>query len=453
MFNTAGVSSIWRIFSALSIVLPGILLGACTNTPTPDPGEPKKWIVENVGSKSTAELYAELIAPAVFERSSSKVIKGYTVESGMLRMPDKTVGSLVTVRSIDGGLTALIDRPGRPGLLSVNNKGSSIFTPSSHIDSNIDDSVPSPSGDVSVSTAVSDELKVVDILIGFSRAAVDAVGGDATAFALAQVESVNMYLRNSRVTNVTVNLVGIQVVDKNWGNNQTSISQLPSIFSIGAAAYEPDLIAAFFVSEPGDGSDGYGNFRGRYSVQAPNGRAVFVHELGHNAGGSPNHCETAGVTYYGQGYDNGKSRTIMCGSWYATTPHFSNPHITDQYGLPLGDFEKADMARVWRENAERLSTYAIFLPKAPTGFRDIPGSPGVINFVWDQSPRAVKYEVWGKDNILLPYKKMGESSSLSVTLVNPPRGVRPYYLVAIYSDGTKSPNSNVINAKPFETQK
>lgn len=52
--------------------------------------------------KSTAELYEDLIAPAVFERSSSKVIDGYTVESGNLLMPDKTVGSLVTVRSGSG---------------------------------------------------------------------------------------------------------------------------------------------------------------------------------------------------------------------------------------------------------------------------------------------------------------------------------------------------------------
>lgn len=360
MFNTAGVCSIGRVFSSLSIVSLVVLLGACTNAPTPDPGEPKSWVVENVGSKPTAELYTNLIAPAVFERSSSKVINGYTVESGMLRMPDKSVGSLVTVRSVDGSLTALIDRPGKRGLLNVSNKGIATFKPDSYLGPEINDAVPSPVESLTAKRVepTNDELRNFDVLIGFSKAAVEVVGGDAVSFALAQVELNNLYLRNSLVSNVLTRLVGVQIVEKNYGVSVGSLGQVPAIFAAGAKLTQSDTIAAFFAKEPGHTNDGFGYQSWRYTIQTPNGRPTFVHELGHNAGGSGKHCDIAGATHYAQGYDNGRSRTIMCGGWYVTTPHFSNLDIKDQYGLALGDPEKADMARVWRENAQRLSSYA-----------------------------------------------------------------------------------------------
>lgn len=115
MFKTVGVRSMQRGFSGLTLVSLALVLGACAHPPTTDSVEPKSWVVENVASQSTAQLYGDLIAPAVFERSSSNVIDGYTVESGKLRLPDKSEGWLVTVRSTDGSLTALINKPGRFG--------------------------------------------------------------------------------------------------------------------------------------------------------------------------------------------------------------------------------------------------------------------------------------------------------------------------------------------------
>ena len=134
MFKTAGVRSIRRAFSGLSLVCLAVILGACAHPPTTDSGEPKSWVVENVASKSTAELYADLIAPAVFERSSSKVIDGYTVESGKLRMPDKSEGSLVTVRTANGSLVSLVNKPGKSGLFLVNKQGLSTFSPEPKFD-------------------------------------------------------------------------------------------------------------------------------------------------------------------------------------------------------------------------------------------------------------------------------------------------------------------------------
>lgn len=133
MFNTAGVRYMWRVFSALLVVSLATLLGACAHSPTVDPGKPENWVVENVSSKSTAELYAERVEPAVFERSSSKVINGFTVESGKLRMPDKSEGALVTVRSPDGGLTVFINKPEKSGSLHIDSKGAGRFIPVSDI--------------------------------------------------------------------------------------------------------------------------------------------------------------------------------------------------------------------------------------------------------------------------------------------------------------------------------
>ncbi|MGH8387276.1 MAG: hypothetical protein ACRESJ_17580, partial [Pseudomonas sp.] len=176
MFETAGVRFIRSFFSAVSLA---VLLGACANTSPPEPGGPKSWVVESVASKSTAELYADLIKPGVFERSSSKVIDGYTVESGNLIMPDRSVGSLVTVRSGDGSLTAVIEEAGKSGLLAINNKGESRFTPFPVRDYSLPDTVVGKAEPVKQSKSAGPY--VIDMLIGYSRSAVAAVGGDAHA--------------------------------------------------------------------------------------------------------------------------------------------------------------------------------------------------------------------------------------------------------------------------------
>lgn len=450
MFKTAGVRSMQRVFSALSMVSLIALLGACTQSPTTNSSEPKSWVVDNVASKSTAELYADVIKPGVFERSSSKVIDGYTVESGNLRMLDKSVGSLVTVRSKDGSLTAFVEKPGMRGLLVIKSNGESRFTPSADRDYSLPDVVTGKEDKLSTPSkaTVAAGPFVVDMLIGYTRASSDYIGGDVHANALAMVESVNLGLRNSLVTNVSLRLVGTQIVEPDYWLTFKNLEELPIIFAEGVRATSPDLIYGAFAGHEGDDSP-RGYLRYRLSMGYPD-PVVFRHEVGHNAGGL--HCahEGGGYVPYGYGYANGKTFTIQCGNG---SPYYSNPEVRDAHGLPIGDAATADMARVWRENAERLSSYATFTPAPPTGFRDVPTSPGAIQFEWDQSPRAVKYEVWGKDSMLQPYKKLGESSSLELKLSNVSSGSRPYYLVAVYADGTKSPNSNVVYAKPYESLK
>ena len=85
--------------------------------------------------------------------------------------------------------------------------------------------------------------------------------------------------------------------------------------------------------------------------------AVFRHEVGHNVGGGhcPGDSNIRGFPY-AHGYNNGQrgQRTILCGN---SLNMYSNPDILDSQGIPLGDPETADMARVWRERAETMSSH------------------------------------------------------------------------------------------------
>lgn len=284
MFKTAGVRSMRSVFSAVSMVSLAVLLGACVHSSPPDPGGPKSWVVENVASKSTAELYADVIKPGVFERSSSKVIDGYTVESGNILMPDKSVGSLITVRSGDGSLTAVVEEPGNNGLFLVGSKGESRFIPFPDRDFSLPDTVVKNAKSVMPKSPTSVGPYVIDMLIGYSRSAVEAAGGDAHANALAQVESVNLALRNSLVTDISMRLVGVQIVESNYPITPDTLARLPEVFSEGMRVYEPDLLYGIFSGHPEDSSVGWAYVPGRTAIGYIYGEA-FRHEVGHNAGG------------------------------------------------------------------------------------------------------------------------------------------------------------------------
>lgn len=243
-------------FCVVDCFVGGVALGACTHPSPPDPRGSKSWVVENVAGKTTAELYAKLIAPGVFERSGSKVIDGFTVESGNVSMPDKSTGSLVTVRSMDGSLTAVIEQPGNNGLLVINSKGEARFTPFPYRDYSTPDSIKEKVESVQEEPAVTAGPYVIDMLIGYSRSAVNAAGGDASANAQAQVESVNLALRNSLVTGVTMRLAGVQIVEKNYPITVETLDSLKSIFAAGMNQYNPDLIYGVLSGDPADTAGG-----------------------------------------------------------------------------------------------------------------------------------------------------------------------------------------------------
>ena len=310
--------------------------------------QPDEMLIE-----TSPTLYAADIGLARFERSSIKAIAGYTIESGILLEPDKQVGSLVIVRANDGSLTILVERPDKSGLLRVSHQGKRTFTPDKPYDFTRRDAIECfnhPWVAVIPATTATDEIKIIKLLVGFSRAAADQVG-DPYSYALAQVETVNLALRNSRVEDVLLSLVGLQIIEENPLLSSDFLSAMPHTFYRGIQHLDPDLVSAF-LHDSSDGYAGWGSIRGRYSAQVTQYNTSFRHEIGHNAGGQ--HCND-GTGSYNHGYNNGKSSTCMCGN---TVPYYSTPGLLDQHGLPLGNAETADMARVWRENAVRMSSYA-----------------------------------------------------------------------------------------------
>ncbi len=444
MFKTAGVGSMRRAFSGLSLVWLAVILGACAHPPTTDSVEPKSRVVKNVASKSTAELYADLIAPAVFERSSSKVIGGYTVESGKLRMRDKSEGSLVTVRSADGSLTALINRPGLFGSLHVDSKGASNFTPEPGVNTDIEDAVPNLNE--KIATAPVDSTKaehyVVDVLMGYSKAGVIRAGGDAHADALAKIELVNMMLRNSLVGNVSLRLVGIQVVEDDYPITLETLYKIRTIFAEGMAKFEPDVTYGNFAYIVPGGEIGRGWMPGGSAIGVSSSASTFAHEIGHNAGS--NHCNVNGVNNYRFGYFNGKSRSILCNG--PNSLYYSTPAVIDQYGLPLGNPVTADTARVWRENAVRLSSYAPpqSPPTAPGNFAKVGSTASTITFGWNASPKAVRYEIYSVKVAEDPLpKKIGDSTALTFTATDI-SGEALYFVKAVSFVEMVSPPSNSV---------
>ncbi|MDB6146019.1 MAG: hypothetical protein JWP80_5063, partial [Pseudomonas sp.] len=182
------------------------------------------------------------------------------------------------------------------------------------------------------------------------RSAADHVG-DAQAYALAQVESVNLALHNSKVLDVSLELAGIQIIDQDYPITAETLGAVDRLFPAGKFL-KADLTAAFFVGNSDDSAPSLAYSPGRLSVQSVKSSIALRHSLGHNAGGG--HCNDQG-SGYNVGYDNGRTRDIMCGN---ASSYYSTPDVQDRYGLPMGNAQSADLARVWRENADRLSSYA-----------------------------------------------------------------------------------------------
>lgn len=195
---------------------------------------------------------------------------------------------------------------------------------------------------------------VIDLLAGFSQAAADYIG-DHEAYALAQVASVNHALRQSQIEGVRLRLVGTQVIAEDHpitSGPDGTMRKVSTLFAEGMRQYSPDLVTGFFVGTPGvDTMLGWGNINGRYSINNIKSPTTFRHEVGHNIGGG--HCSDGSSDRFG--YHNGRVGTILCGNHVG---YYSNPDVRDNLGVPLGQLGTANMARLWREGAQRMSAYS-----------------------------------------------------------------------------------------------
>lgn len=340
--NTATSSSMAGRFRlaalTLAIALPA-LVNAATDTPEGSP------------QATSASVYADAIGSSRFERSGIRVEHGYTVESGNLYTRDGDTGSLVVVRSPDGAVTAIVDEPGRRGLLVVDTQGKTTFTEEPPYNYMTPDTVES----IEDSSPVASDSQVsvpsyIDMLVAYSADALGLLNTDPIAFALAQLETANLGLRNSRVENLSLRLVAVNIFDVSHDVTGDGLSAWQTMLAPFRTMYKTDLNATYSV---GGNAGGWAYIYGHTSVNAWNAAMAFRHEIGHNAGG--NHCNDD-PTKYSFGYNNGQSKTHLCGN---SVPYYSTPAVNDAHGLPLGNAQTADMARAWRGNTIRLISYNI----------------------------------------------------------------------------------------------
>jgi len=287
-------------------------------------------------------LGVDNFGPVHKERSGT-----YEVRSASAKGTD---GSLIIAESDDGGFVALVDTPDQHGTVICAGDGSQIFIQAPEDDYMQPDTEPGPESAALQERAADTDasgVNVIDLLAGFSRSAADRVK-DPTAFALAQVESVNLSLRNAQVANARLRLVGIQIVEEDLPLIRSNINKVAKLFAEGTKEYGADLVAAYFNAPSGNAIAGVAYVSGRYSAQQVRYPNTFRHEIGHNVGGG--HCNR-GQNSYKFGY----GKTSLCGNKIA---YYSTPLLSDENGKPLGDSAKADMARLWREQAAKMSSYA-----------------------------------------------------------------------------------------------
>ncbi|MBH3427572.1 hypothetical protein [Pseudomonas alkylphenolica] len=276
---------------------------------------------------------------------------GYTVESGNLMGKDGVAGGMVVVRSPDGAVTAFIEREDGRGILQVDTEGKRTFSqdvdqvfPRNH---EIDQPVQNSN---SVDAYAPDNMNYIDALVGFTAKALAAREVDPMAFALGQMEWVNLSLRNSKVANIELRLAGIRITDEDIPVTTAGLANWQRQLNAQRPHYRHDINVGFSV---GGDAGGWAYRPGNSSVNSIHGTSPFKHEMGHNVGGG--HCYPNAGDNYKHGYNGGGGFTTnLCGN---SRPYYSTPDVTVN-GSVIGNAKTANMARLWREQAHRLSSYS-----------------------------------------------------------------------------------------------
>ena len=224
-------------------------------------------------------------------------------------------------------------------------------------------------------SAIIDSGDRIDVLVVYTTATKNLLGGDAQAQTHAQqaIDATNTVYINSRIRQ-RVRLVNAQeYFYTETASASTDLSNLRSNATVQALrnSHTADLVAMIGEMQ-GVCGIGYlmgatgGNQNNGFTATARScavGNLSFAHELGHNMGSQHNPENGSNPTFpYGFGhYVNGSYRTVMsyvnpCTSGCTRVAYFSNPNVIFN-GVPTGIENARDNARSINNTADWIANY------------------------------------------------------------------------------------------------
>jgi len=255
----------------------------------------------------------------------------------------------------------------------------------------------------------------IDVLVVYTTATKNALGGDVQAQAVAQqaIDAANTAYVNSRVRQRVRMVHAAEYVYTESGNATTDLSTLRTNAAVQALrnTHKADLVAmigeitsvcgiGYLVGTP-TGSES------AYSVTARNcavGNLSFAHEMGHNMG-SHHNPENGGTAIYPYAYGhyvNGVFRTVMsyvdpCPNGCTRRPYFSNPGVMFN-GYPTGIEDARDNVRSMNNTADTMANYrysgASITLTSFAGNDTLPrGLRRAVNWTSDNLPGNVRIEL------------------------------------------------------------
>lgn len=220
-----------------------------------------------------------------------------------------------------------------------------------------------------------DSGDMIDVLVVYSTAVKNNVGGDVQARLLAQsaIDSANTAYLNSKIRQRLRLVHSEEIVYTETASASTDLSNLRSNSTIAAMrnTYKADMVSMISESV---GVCGIGYLLNSLSGSPTNaftvtvrscavGNLSFAHELGHNMGSQHNPENGSGPVFpysYGH-YVNGSYRTVMsyadpCTSGCSRVAYFSNPQVNYQ-GLSTGIDNQRDNARSIEQTSDIIAAY------------------------------------------------------------------------------------------------
>lgn len=234
------------------------------------------------------------------------------------------------------------------------------------------------SGNNSIETlgTASDSGDRIDVLVVYTPATKNILGGDAQAQTLARqaIDATNTAYINSKIRQRVrlVHTAEYEYVETSSASadlsalrNNTSIQALRNTHNADLVAMIGEIQGAcgigYLMGAVSTNSQGNGfTFTGRTCAV---GNLSFAHELGHNMGSHHNPENGSNPSFpYGFGhYVNGNYRTVMsyvnpCTSGCTRRPYFSNPSVIFS-GEPTGINNQRDNARSIENTADFIANY------------------------------------------------------------------------------------------------